>query len=119
MTAFASASRCKRSATSSSAALHALSTRAGFALLVKAHSLILLDSIFCGTSTFTFVVAELLRPRASVHVVVTVTAPAPAPSVESVPFMPSPATVPELALHDSGCSWALSGLVQVQEMVEG
>jgi hypothetical protein len=45
--------------------------------------------------------------------------PAPAPEVSSVPFMPSPAILPELACHASGCSCALSGLVQVQLMVDG
>ena len=97
-----------------------LSTRAGFTLFGKAHSLILLAvGGACGASTFTLVLAELLRPRESVQVVVTLIAPAPAPEVSSVAFMPSPATLPELACHASGCSWALSGLVQVQEMVEG
>src|SRR3954454_23881656 len=92
----------------------------GLAVLGNEHSLILLAAGgACGTATLTEVLAEVFSPRTSVQVVLTVIAPAPEPAVSSVPFMPDPEMRPELVCQVSGCSWALSGLVQVQVMVEG
>src|SRR6266478_8484221 len=90
ITSLASGSRCKRRATSSSIALQVLSTRHGFTLLGKSHSLSLLDCGGGGGGTSTVTVLELaaVRPRESVHVAFTVIGPAPAPVVLRVAVPP-------------------------------
>src|SRR5712692_8206996 len=92
MTSLASGSCCSRWATSSRMALHVLSTRHGFTLLGKSHSLSLLASGGGGGGTSTVTVLELaaVRPRESVHVAFTVIGPAPAPVVLRVAVPPSP-----------------------------
>ena len=98
-----------------------LSTRHGFTLLGKSHSLSLLASGGGGGGTSTLTVLELVavRPRESVHVALTVIGPAPAPVVLRVALPPSPVTLPPLAVQPLIVTGTLSGLVQVQVSVEG
>src|SRR5574341_1019267 len=115
MTALESASRCRRSATSSSTALQALSTRA----VLKSHSPIWLAiGAGGGASTFTMVVVASDRPRSSVQVAFTLTAPEGSPAVSRVALSPEPESWPAFALHPPIVTGRLSGLVQLQLMVE-
>src|SRR6516225_9651766 len=80
MTSLASASCCRRCATSSRTALQVLSTRHGFTLFGKSQELNLLASGGGGGgfSTFTCVEPCAVRPRESVQVALTVMGPAEA-----------------------------------------
>ena len=60
----------------------------------------------------------MFRPRESVQVALTVIVPADAPAVFSVPVLPVPEIVPMLAVQLLTFTGTLSGLVQVQVMVE-
>ena len=102
-------------------ALQVLSTRQGFTLLGNSHSLSLLASGGGGGgfSTVTWVEAEAVRPRESVQVALTVIGPDDAPVVLRVAVLPSPETLPPLAVQPLTVTGTLSGLVQVQVMVEG
>ena len=121
ITSLASGSCCKRWATSSSTALQVLSTRHGFTLLGKSHSLSLLASGGGGggTSTVTWDELDAVRPRESVQVALTVMGPAPAPVVLRVAVPPSPETLPPVAVQPLIVTGTLSGLVHVQVRVEG
>src|SRR5271157_399027 len=72
-----------------------------------------------GLFTVTVLVAEAVKPRESVQVAFTVAGPADAPVVVRVAELPLPATLPALEVQPPTATVALSGLVQVQEMVEG
>ena len=63
--------------------------------------------------------AEAVKPRESVQVAFTVAGPAEAPVVVRVAELPLPATLPALEVQLLTVTVALSGLVQVQLMVEG
>ena len=60
----------------------------------------------------------MLRPRVSLHVAVTVIGPAEAPEVSRAAVLPLPEMLPPLAVQPPTVTGALSGLVQVQLMVE-
>ena len=60
-----------------------------------------------------------VRFRESVQVAFTVMVPAEAPSVFRVAVLPSPEMVPPVEFHPETVTGTLSGLVQVQVMVEG
>jgi len=62
--------------------------------------------------------AGVFRPRESVQVAFTVIVPADAPVVSRVAVLPLPETVPPLAVQPLTFTGTLSGLVQVQVMVE-
>jgi hypothetical protein len=98
-----------------------LSTRHGFTLLGKSHSLSLLASGGGGggTSTVTWLEADAVRPRESLQVALTVIGPAEAPVVLSVAVLPSPETLPPLAVQPLTVTGTLSGLVQLQVTVAG
>src|SRR5579862_7871173 len=122
MTSLLSGFCCRFFATSSRIALQVLSTRHGFTLLGKSHSLNLLACGGGGGGTSTFTVAEeagAVRPRESVQVALTVIGPADAPVVLRVAVPPSPEMLPPLAVHPLIVTGTLSGLVQVQVTVEG
>ena len=68
--------------------------------------------------TVTELEAEAVNPRESVQVALTVAVPADAPVVVRVAELPLPATLPELEVQLPTATVALSGLVQVQLMVE-
>ncbi|HVT80587.1 MAG TPA: hypothetical protein VHM90_08015, partial [Phycisphaerae bacterium] len=103
--------------------MHSLSTRHGFPILVifeKSHSLSLLA---CGGggggfSTVTWVDAEVLKPRESEQLAVTVTVPGEAPVVFRVAVLPLPETLPLLAVQPLTVTGTLSGLLQVQEILD-
>jgi hypothetical protein len=69
-------------------------------------------------STVTCVEAGVLSPRESVHAAVTVIAPGDAPVVLRVPVLPLPETLPLVAVQLPTVTWTLSGLVQLQVIVE-
>jgi hypothetical protein len=71
-----------------------------------------------GFSTVTWVEDCVFRPRESVQVALTVIVPADAPVVFNVPVLPEPETVPMLLVQPLTVTGTLSGLVQVQLMVE-
>src|SRR5271167_4427320 len=71
-----------------------------------------------GFSTITWVRAWLFSPRESVQVALTVIGPGDAPAGSRVALLPLPETLPPLAVHPPTVTWALSGLVQLQLMVE-
>ncbi len=60
----------------------------------------------------------MLRPRESVQLALTVTGPGDAPVVFRVPVLPLPETVPLVAVQLPTVTGTLSGLVQVQVIVE-
>src|SRR5277367_3668139 len=122
MTSLLSAFCCRFLATSSRMALQVLSTRQGFFSLGKSHWLSLLA---CGAgggggfSTVTCVVAAGdFNPRESVQVALTVIVPADAPVVFRVAVLPLPLMLPPVALQSPTVTGTLSGLVQLQVMVE-
>jgi hypothetical protein len=102
-------------------ALQVLSTRHGFTLLGKSHSLSLLASGGGGGGFSTITWLELLavRPRESVQVALTVIAPGAAPVVLRVAVPPSPETLPPVAVQPLIVTGTLSGLVQLQLRFEG
>src|SRR5208283_528942 len=119
-TSLASGSCCNLSATSSSAALQVLSTRHGFFSFGYVHSFTLLA---CGGggggfSTVTVLVVEAVKPRESVQVVPILIGPDEAPVVFRVAEFPLPEMLPPLDVHPPTVTGTLSGLVQVQEMVD-
>src|SRR6202795_1137429 len=121
MTSLLSAFCCRYLATSSRAALQVLSTRHGFTRFGKSHwlSFLACGAAGGGFSTITCVVAGGdFRPRESVQVALTVIGPADAPVVLSVAVLPLPEMVPPLAVQPPTVTGTLSGLVQVQLMVE-
>src|SRR5947209_11494960 len=118
MTALASGSLFKRRATSSNAAFALLSTCAEFFLKSISFSL-LASGAFAGTSTLTFALPVAVRPRSSEQVALTETGPACIPAVSSVALLPLPETLPAEATQFAMLTCRLSGLVQVQETVEG
>jgi len=61
---------------------------------------------------------EAVKPRESVQVELTVTGPAEAPVVASVAELPLPETLPPLEVQLDTVTVALSGLLQVQVMVD-
>jgi hypothetical protein len=61
---------------------------------------------------------EAVKLRESVQVAFTVIVPAEAPVVLSVAELPLPETLPPVELQPPTVTVALSGLVQLQEMVE-
>jgi hypothetical protein len=101
--------------------LQVLSTRHGFTLLGKSHWL---SFCACGGagagafSTFTCVEACAFSPRESVHVADTEIDPAEAPAVFSDAVDPLPETLPPLDVQLLTFTGTLSGLVQLQVMVE-
>jgi hypothetical protein len=102
-------------------ALQVLSTRQGFILFGYSHSFNLLA---CGGggggfSTVTDDEVDAVKPRESVHVALTVTVPAGAPVVFSVAEFPLPEMLPPVDVQPPTVTGTLSGLVQVQVMVEG
>src|SRR5215470_10144340 len=101
MTSFASASCCRRRATSSRIALQVLSTRHGFFVFGKSHwlSLLAFGGGGGGFSTATCAEEFAVRPRESVHVALTVIWPGEAPVVLRVALLPLPDTVPPVALQ--------------------
>ena len=62
--------------------------------------------------------AEAVKPRESVQVALTVTGPAEAPVVVSVAELPLPERLPPVEVQLPTVTVALSGLVQLQVMVE-
>jgi hypothetical protein len=71
-----------------------------------------------GFSTITMAVAGVLRPRVSLQVAPTVMDPEEAPEVSRAAVLPLPEMLPPLAVHWPTVNEALSGLVQVQSMVD-
>src|SRR5580704_13334580 len=72
-----------------------------------------------GFSTITCAVAGVFSPRESLQLALTIIAPAEAPEVSRDALPPPPlATLPPLALQLPTVIAALSGLLQVQLMVE-
>jgi hypothetical protein len=73
-----------------------------------------------GGAAFTVTVLEFVavKPRESVQVAVTVTGPAEAPVVVRVAELPLPEMLPPVEVHPPTVTVALSGLVQLQVMVE-
>src|ERR1700687_4912470 len=67
----------------------------------------------------TWAVAWVFRPRVSLQVAVTVIGPLEAADVSRAAELPLPEMLPPLAVQPPTVTWALSGLVQVQRMVEG
>ena len=67
----------------------------------------------------TMAVAGVVRPRVSLQVAPTVMGPEDAPEVSRAALLPLPEMLPALAVHWPTVNEALSGLVQVQSMVEG
>src|ERR1035438_1254523 len=120
-TSLASGSCCSLSATSSSSALQVLSTRHSFFTFGYWHSFTLVASGAAGGggfSTVTELVAETFNPRESVQVALTVIGPEDAPVVFNVPVFPLPEMLPLLALHPPTVTGTLSGLVQLQVIVD-
>ena len=72
-----------------------------------------------GFSTVTWVEAVAVKPRESVQVALTLMAPAGAPVVFRVAVLPLPETVPADAVQPLTVTGTLSGLVQVQERLDG
>jgi len=72
-----------------------------------------------GLFTVTVLEVEAVKPRESVQVAFTVTGPEEAPVVVSVAELPLPAMLPALEVQPATVTVALSGLVQVQVIVEG
>jgi hypothetical protein len=68
--------------------------------------------------TVTVLEAEAVKPRESVQVALTVTGPAEAPVVESVAELPLPESLPPVEVQPPTVTVALSGLVQLQVMVD-
>jgi hypothetical protein len=122
MTSLLSAFCCRFLATSSRMALQVLSTRQGFFSLGKSHWLSLLASGAGGGGGFSTVTCALVagdfNPRESVQVALTVIVPAEAPAVFSVAVLPLPLMLPPVALQSPTVTGTLSGLVQLQVMVE-
>ena len=71
-----------------------------------------------GLFTVTELVVEAVKPRESVQVVFMVAVPAEAPVVESVAELPLPETLPALEVQLLIVTVALSGLVQIQLIVD-
>ena len=61
----------------------------------------------------------MFSPRESVQVAVTVIGPLEAPEASRVALLPLGEMLPPLAVQPPTVTWALSGLVQVQLIVEG
>src|SRR5271170_7111591 len=122
MTSRLSAFCCRFLATSSRIALQVLSTRHGFFSLGKSHWLSLLACGAGGGGGFSTVTCALaagdFNPRESVQVALTVMGPADAPAVFRVPVLPLPLMLPPVALQSLTVTGTLSGLVQLQVMVE-
>src|ERR1035441_3474222 len=72
-----------------------------------------------GLFTVTALEVEAVKPRESVQVAFTVAVPADAPVVVRVAELPLPSMLPALDVQLATATVALSGLVQVQVMVEG
>src|SRR5579863_585694 len=122
MTSLLSAFCCRFLATSSRIALQVLSTRHGFTGFGKSHWLSL---VACGAgggggfSTVTCVVAGGdFRPRESVQIALTVIGPAEAPAVFRVAVLPLPLMAPPVVVQSPTVTGTLSGLVQLQVIVE-
>lgn len=71
-----------------------------------------------GFFTATWALACVFRPRVSLQVAVTVMGPAEVPDVSRVAVLPPPDTLPPLEVQPPIVTGALSGLVQVQLIVE-
>jgi hypothetical protein len=71
-----------------------------------------------GFSTVNCVKACVFRPRESVQVALTVIGPGDAPLVFRFAVLPLPETLPLLAVQPAMVTGTLSGLLQVQVMVE-
>jgi hypothetical protein len=71
-----------------------------------------------GFSTVTELVVEAVKPRESVQVALMVMGPDEAPVVERVAEFPLPDILPPLAVHPPTVTGTLSGLVQLQVMVD-
>jgi len=71
-----------------------------------------------GFSTVTELVVEAVKPRESVQVAPIVMGPDEAPVVFSVAEFPLPEILPPLEVHPPTVTGTLSGLVQVQLMVD-
>jgi hypothetical protein len=61
----------------------------------------------------------VFNPRESLQVAVTVIGPLDVPEESRVALLALPEMVPPLAVQPLSETWALSGLVQVQLMVDG
>src|SRR3954471_12820548 len=118
MTALASGSLFKRRATSSNAAFALLSTCAEFFLNSISFSL-LASGAAAGTSSVTLAFLVAVSPLSSVQVALTETGPACIPAVSSVALPSLPETLPAEATQLLTLTLRLSGLVQLQVIVEG